>query len=65
MDITLRGGESLAEADFRKRPVKFMYADATHLHFLDQEDYNQYSLAKEDLAEESKYLTEVSKACRR
>ena len=58
MDITLRGGESLPEADFRKRPVKFMYADATHVHFLDQEDYNQYSLAKEDLAEESQYLTE-------
>jgi elongation factor P len=58
VDITLRGGESLDEADFRRRPVKFMYSDATHLHFLDQEDYNQYSLAKEDLAEESKYLTE-------
>ena len=27
VDITLRGGESLAEADFQKRPVKFMYAD--------------------------------------
>jgi elongation factor P len=57
-DITLRGGESLAEANFTRRPVKYMYADATHLHFLDQQDYNQYSLAKEDLAEESKYLTE-------
>ena len=56
-DITLRGGESLDEADFRKRPVKFMYADATHLHFLDQEDYNQYSLIKEDVADESPYLT--------
>lgn len=57
VDITLRGGESLDEADFRKRPVKFMYSDATHMHFLDQEDYNQYSLIKEDLAEESPYLT--------
>ncbi len=58
VDITLRGGESLPEADFRKRPVKFMYADADRMHFLDQEDYNQYSLSKNDLAEESKYLTE-------
>jgi len=58
VDITLRGGDSLPAADFRKRPVKFMYADATHLHFLDQEDYNQYSLAKDDLVEESQYLTE-------
>lgn len=58
VDITLRGGESLDEADFERRPVNYMYADATHLHFLDQVDYNQYSLAKEELAEESKYLTE-------
>ena len=52
IDITLRGGESLDEADFRKRPVKFMYADPTHVHFLDQENYEQYSLLKEDVAEE-------------
>ena len=58
VDITLRGGESLDEADFRKRPIKYMYADADRMHFLDQEDYNQYSLPKEDLVEECKYLTE-------
>jgi elongation factor P len=57
-DITLRGGESLDEADFTRRAVKYIYSDATHLHFLDQQDYNQHSLAKEDVAEESKYLTE-------
>lgn len=58
VDITLRGGESLPEADFSKRPVKYMYADATHAHFLDQEDFNQYSLSLEDIAEERKYLTD-------
>jgi len=58
VDITLRGSESLEEADFQRRPVKYMYADATHLHFLDSTDYNQYSLAKEDVAEENQYLTE-------
>jgi len=35
-----------------------MYTDATHLHFLDSVDYNQYALAKEDLVEECQYLTE-------
>ena len=58
VDITLRGGESLEEADFRKRPIKFMYADATHAHFLDQESYEQYSFVKEDVAEETKYVTD-------
>jgi len=58
VDITLRGGDSLDEADFQKRPVKYMYSDATHLHFLDQNDYNQYSLPGEEVADEAQYLTE-------
>lgn len=58
VDITLRGGEALDEADFQRRPVKMMYADNTHLHFLDQTDYNQYSLPLEDLQDERRFLTE-------
>jgi elongation factor P len=58
VDVTLRGSESLDEADFQRRPVKYMYADGTHLHFLDSADYNQYALTKEEIADESRYLTE-------
>lgn len=58
VDITLRSGEQLDEADFQKRPVKYMYADAGHLYFLDQQNYEQYALAKEDVADEAQYLTE-------
>lgn len=58
VDITLRGSESLEESDFERRPVKYLYADANDMHFLDQRDYNQYALPKEDLAEQSKYVTE-------
>ncbi len=58
IDIVLRGGEGLDEANFERRAVKFMYADPTHLHFLDQEDYNQYSLPREDIDREIPYLTE-------
>jgi len=58
IDIVLRGGESLDEADFQRRPIKFMYADQSHVHFLDQQDYNQYALARDDVAAEVPYLTE-------
>ena len=57
VDITLRGGESLPEADFERREVKFMYADGDEYHFLDQADYNQYSVAKDDIEEEIQYIT--------
>ncbi len=58
IDIVLRGGEGLDEADFGRRPIKLMYADATHMHFLDEQDYNQYALPLADVANEAQYLTE-------
>lgn len=57
-DITLKGSESLEPADFERRSVKMMYSDATHMFFLDQEDYNQYALPLEDIVDERNYLTE-------
>jgi len=57
-DITLKGGESIEEADFERREVKFMYSDSDGVNFLDQENYEQYSLPKENLADECKYITE-------
>lgn len=58
VDITLRGGESLDVADFSRRPIKYMYADATHMHFLDQQDFNQYALTHDEVGDDVKYLTE-------
>ena len=58
VDITLRGGESLAEADFQKRPIKFMYADPAEVHFLDEGNYEQYALPCDELRDEMQYLTE-------
>jgi elongation factor P len=58
VDITLKGGESLDEADFGRRSVKFMYSDPTHVHVLDQTDYNQYSLPREDVEHLLGYITE-------
>jgi elongation factor P len=58
IDIVLRGGESLDEANFERRNVKFMYADATHMHFLDQQDYNQYSLDMPQVENEARFITD-------
>ena len=58
VDITLKGGESLDEADFERKPVKLMYTDSEFGHFLDQEDYNQYSLPLDSVSEDLQYITE-------
>lgn len=57
-DITLRGNESLEPADFQRRGVKLMYADATHMHFLDEADYNQWSISFDDLGDARHYIVE-------
>ena len=58
VDITLKGPESLDEADFSRRTAKLMYADQTDMHLMDQEDYTQYALPLADIEEERKYITE-------
>jgi elongation factor P len=57
-DITLKGTEGLDDADFARREVTFMYADNEAAHFLDSGDYNQYTLARDDVANELQYITE-------
>ncbi len=58
VDMTLKGTDNLPEADFRKRLVKMMYKDAEVVHLMDDEDYNQYTIALEDVTEQLNYLTE-------
>lgn len=58
VDLTLKGADSLEESDFERREVKLMYNDPTHMHVLDQVDFNQYSIPLEDIADELPYVTE-------
>lgn len=44
VEMTLKGTDSLGEADFSRRNVQMMYSDATHMFLMDQEDYHQYEL---------------------
>jgi elongation factor P len=57
-DITLKGTEGLDDADFHRREVTFMYADTESAYFLDSADYNQYSLPRDEVANELQYITE-------
>ena len=58
VDISLKGTEGLEDANFERRPVTYMYADAQEVHFLDSQDFNEYVLPREALEEELKYLKE-------
>ena len=57
-DFACKGTDNLDAADFQRREVTLMYADAEHVHFLDSGDYNQYSIPVDDVANEMQYVTE-------
>jgi elongation factor P len=52
----LKGTESLDQADFERRDVQVMFADATHLHLMDIENYNQYEVALDDVRDQIPYM---------
>ena len=58
VDQSLRGDDVLAEADFERRPVQYLFGDASGITFMDLQDYGQFTLAREDIEDEWPYLTE-------
>jgi elongation factor P len=58
VDQALRGDDILADADFERRPVQYLYGDASSITFMDLQDYSQFTLTKDEIAEEWPYLTE-------
>ncbi|MEM6798430.1 MAG: translation elongation factor EF-P [Planctomycetota bacterium] len=58
LDITLKGTEGLEDADFARREVSIMYTDAESVHLMDTETYEQYSIARDDVASEMQYVVE-------
>ncbi len=58
VDQSLRGDDLFEEADFERRPVQYLFGDASGVTFMDLQDYGQFTLTKEEIAEEWPYLTE-------
>ncbi len=55
-DKTYRGGDKLAEPNFEKRPVQFLYQDGTGFHFMDEDSFEQFPLSAEELGDAPDYL---------
>ncbi|TWT76637.1 Elongation factor P-like protein [Planctomycetes bacterium CA13] len=64
VDITLKGTDVIDEADFSRQNVQVMYSDPTHIFLMDQENYQQYELPLEDVAEQIPYITEALEGIR-
>lgn len=57
LDLTLKGSDTVVEANFQRRSVRLMFKDTAHVHLLDQTDFNQYALSLADVANELNFVT--------
>lgn len=56
-----KGEEIIDKVELIRKAVSYSYDDGMSLVFMDNEDYTQYALDKNDLEEESLYITESIK----
>ena len=53
---TFQGSDKFEEIRIERRKVQFLYQDDGRYYFMDQEDYSQFDLSKEDLGNAINYL---------
>jgi elongation factor P len=58
IDQTYKGNDSLEEMNLDRRPVSFLYSEPETYHFMDAENFEQYSLHAEQLGEQSDWIVD-------
>lgn len=58
LDRVFKGTDLIRDADFSRRSVQFLYRDASHFHFMDDQDYSQFALSADQLVDQAGYLVE-------
>jgi elongation factor P len=58
LEKTFKGSEQLESADVASRSVQYLYSDDSGFYFMDTENYEQFSLASEDMEDKASYLKE-------
>jgi len=58
IDETFKDSDMLNLADLVRRPATFSYSDGDEFVFMDSEDFTQYSLNRESIADELLFISE-------
>jgi elongation factor P len=58
LEQTFKGNDVLEELSVERRAVTFLYADQDNYHFMDAENYEQYSLSADQLDDQRDWLVE-------
>jgi len=57
-DISCKGDEPFADIDFERRPIQYLFKEADLYTFMDAEDYSQFTLTENSIAEQLPYIVE-------
>ncbi len=58
VEKTFRGGEKVARAHLDKREMQYLYSDGDGYVFMDNENYEQLTISKDEIGDGSKWLME-------
>lgn len=58
LDKTFQGNEKVEEAEIEKKKANFMYGDENEAYFMDNQTYEQFSIALEQIGDKQKFLKE-------
>ena len=58
VDESLKGEETLEDIDFERRKMQYSYMDGDSYVFMDEEDYSQHSLNRDELGDDCLYIYE-------
>lgn len=58
VDKSFRGDDMLEDSEVRKRPVQFLYEKDGRFEFMFLDDYNQFTLPREEITSEAPFLAE-------
>ncbi|MGA1864782.1 MAG: elongation factor P [bacterium] len=58
IDMTFKGGDTVEEPDFERRPGQFLYQNNEEFVFMDRESYEQHTLHEEQIGDRKPFLME-------
>jgi elongation factor P len=58
LEKTFKGNEQLDSADVTNRQVQYLYKDDSEFYFMDNDSYEQFSVASENMEDKAGYIKE-------
>ncbi len=58
VEKSYRGTDALNESSFERRPIQYLYRDGDEFHFMDAEDFSQFSFNADALGDLASFMTE-------